>query len=209
MRIAFINGSPKRRNSASQVLLDDLKVCVSTKHEIVNIKLHTSVVSDETLEQLNSMDALVFAFPLYVDGVPAHLLSCLIQIEKSNIKNKNIQIYGIVNCGFYEGKQADQAMRVLKNWCAKAGFVWGTGVGVGGGGSLAMMAGLKFGTGPKAPIDKTLGVLAEKMVTKQSCEDLYTSVGFPRFLYILAAHSGWRQMIKANGGKKKDLGKRP
>lgn len=209
MRIVFINGSPKVKNSASQVLLDDLKVCIPKEHEVVNVDLHTSVVPDNTMEALANTDAWVFAFPLYVDGIPAHLLSCLIQLERSRISNKNIRIYGIVNCGFYEGIQADQAIRVLKNWCGKTGFIWGTGVGVGGGGSMAMMTDVKYGTGPKAPIDKTLRELSEKILAKQSSEDLYTSVGFPRSMYMFAAHMGWRQMIQANGGSKKDLGKRP
>ena len=40
-------------------------------------------------------------------------------------------------------------------------------------------------------------------------EDRYVSVAFPRFLYKMAGQMGWRQMIKANGGKAKDLGRQP
>ena len=39
-------------------------------------------------------------------------------------------------------------------------------------------------------------------------ENNYISVGMPRFLYKMAAQMGWRQAIKANGGKVRDLGKR-
>ena len=37
------------------------------------------------------------------------------------------------------------------------------------------------------------------------CLDV-VSIAFPRFLYKMAAQLGWRQMIKENGGKVKDLG---
>ena len=35
------------------------------------------------------------------------LLRCLLQLEDSlrNIKDKDIKVYALVNCGFYEGKQ--------------------------------------------------------------------------------------------------------
>lgn len=32
-------------------------------------------------------------------------------------------------------------------------------------------------------------------------------LAFPRFLYKMGTQRGWRQMIKANGGKVKDLKK--
>jgi len=65
------------------------------------------------------------------------------------------------------------------------------------------------GQGPKAPIDKALASLSELILKKDSQDNQYVSVAFPRFLYKLGAQMGWRQMIKANGGKAGDLKKRP
>ena len=82
-------------------------------------------------------------------------------------------------------------------------------VGVGGGGGLAMMPKMEPGQGPKAPIDKALLAFADTILNREVQENNYVSVAFPRFLYKLGAQMGWRQMIKANGGKTKDLGKTP
>lgn len=154
--------------------------------------------------------AVVLAFPLYVDGIPAHLLSCLVQMEEAQIeKRQPASVYGIVNCGFYEGIQAEPALEVLQNWCMKAGFLWAGGIGVGGGGSLEKMPDVKPGHGPKAPIEKELEKLAEKISKKENYESQYISVAFPRFLYKMAAQMGWRQLIRGNGGKARDLGKKP
>lgn len=209
MRIALINGSPKLNNSASGALLEDLKVYLREKTEIVDFNFHVDTISKEAIAELAKTDIWVFAYPLYVDGIPGHLLSCLSQLEEACLTNPKIHIYGIVNCGFYEGIQARLALKLLQNWSAKAGFIWGGGVGVGGGGGLAMMPKLEPGQGPKAPIDKALETFADTILKKEVQENNYVSVAFPRFLYKIGAQIGWRQMIKANGGKARDLGKTP
>ena len=127
-----------------------------------------------------------------------------VRVEKDN---PQIHVYGIVNCGFYEGIQAEYSLKILQNWCLKTGFIWSGGIGVGGGGGLAMMPKMEPGYGPKAPIDKALVELSNVILKKQVRENIYVSVAFPRFLYKMGAQIGWRQMIKANGGKVKDLKK--
>lgn len=208
MKIALINGSPKVKSNASGILLEDLKAYLG-EAEVMEFGFHTGAVTEEEAEALNQADALVFSFPLYVDGIPGHLLSCLVGLEEAFFKNRQIRVYGIVNCGFFEGIQAETALQVLENWCAKAGYVWGSGVGVGGGGALAQMPKTKSGHGPREPVEKALKVLTDAICAGQTRENQYVSVAFPRFLYKLAAQTGWRQMMKANGGKTRDLGKRP
>lgn len=209
MRISLINGSPKISNSASGTLLEDLAGYLGESTEVVNLGFHSPAISKEAAEELVKTEAWVFSYPLYVDGIPGHLLSCLMQIEEMHIHNLQIHIYGIVNCGFYEGIQAEFALKLLQNWCLKTGFVWSGGIGIGGGGGLAMMQQPKPGRGPKAPIEKALAELADTIRKKEVRENKYVSVAFPRFLYKMGAQLGWRQMIKKNGGKGKDLGKIP
>jgi len=209
MKIALINGSPKVNNSASGVLLEDLKRYWGENVEIVSFGFHSSIIPKEIIEELAKMDVWIFAYPLYVDGIPGHLLSCLIQLEEAQLQNLGIHIYGIVNCGFYEGMQAEFALKLLQNWCLKTGFIWSGGIGIGGGGGLAMMPKFEPGYGPKAPIDKALRSLSDMVLRKEVQNNKYVSVAFPRFLYKMGAQIAWRQMIKANGGKIRDLGKIP
>ena len=207
MKIVLINGSPKVKKSASSVLLEDLKIQLCEKAQIVEAAFHTSTVSEETLEELRNADAWVFAYPLYVDGIPAHLLSCLVQLEEAHLKDRKIHIYGIVNCGFYEGIQAEPALEILQNWCVKAEFIWGGGLGVGGGGALSSMSGLGPTDGPKAPIGNRLLEIAEAILLREGQENRCVSFGCPRWMYKMIAQMGWRRTIKANGGRTKDLGK--
>ena len=205
MRIALIIGSPKVNNSASSILLEDIKRYVGENAEVTRLGFHSPTISQEVIEELEKTDIWVFACPLYVDGIPGHLLSCLVQLEEVRIHNPQIHVYGIVNCGFYEGIQVEYALKILQNWCLKTGFIWSGGIGVGGGGRLPMMSQKESGYGPKAPIDKALVELSNAILKKQVQDNIYVSIAFPRFLYKMVANIGWRQMIKANGGKVKDL----
>lgn len=209
MKVALINGSPKKTGSASATLLGSIKGRFPDGTDILEVGLHTPSVPQDTVAQLHCADAWIFAYPLYVDGLPGHLLSCLITLEEARAANPNTHIYGIVNCGFYEGIQAESAIRVLQNWCEKAGASWGGGVGIGGGGAVAQISGIPRGHGPAAPIDRALDDLAVMVLQQQTAENRYVNIGFPRILYKLCAQAGWRQTIKANGGRSRDLGNRP
>ena len=70
-----------------------------------------------------------------------------------------------------------------------------------------MMPKLESGHGPRVPIEKALAELSDSILKKEVRENNYVSVAFPRFLYKMAAQLGWRQMIRENGGKVKDLRK--
>lgn len=180
--------------------------------QLQHVSLHTADISPDTLKQLPAADALVFSCPLYVDGIPAHLLSCLVKLEEllsksTHPENHAVRVYALVNCGFYEGIQAEYALQIFQNWCNKTGFHWSGGIGIGGG--LSQMTVPKPGQGPKAPVDHALHELADIILTGKTIENKYVSVAFPRFLYKMAAQLGWRQMIRANGKRARNLGDRP
>ncbi len=210
MKVALINGSPKSKQSSSEAILKDLQTCLSKDIETVNYSFRKSFLAKEEIEVLFNFDVLVFAFPLYVDGVPSHLLNCLCQIEEAskNIKDKSITVYTLVNCGFYEGHQNKWAINIMKNWCVKAGFKWGQGIGIGCGGALASMSSIPLGKGPKSSMGITFKSLADNIHTKSQASDAFFSLNFPRFMYKLIAEFGWRQTIKKNGLKVRDLSRK-
>ncbi len=218
LKIALINASPKAKDSASGYLLEELKPLL--KDSIISeYSLRTFQLKE--LEALLQQDAVVFAFPIYVDGIPAHLLRCLSQWEELARGGKpGLRVYAIVNCGFYEGHQNKNALQILKNWCIKAGLTWGQGVGIGCGGMIASIRGIPHGQGPKRNISVALEALAGNILaggssneagtlsTASALPELYAQPGFPRVMYKLAGEWGWRKTAKANGLKKKDLGMR-
>jgi multimeric flavodoxin WrbA len=207
MKIALINGSPKAKESASEYILKTLKTLINDEHEIAEYHYRIARIENADLEQIAECDILVFAFPLYVDGIPSHLLNCLYEMETffKTKPIKKIAVYSIVNGGFYEGHQNAIALEIMKNWCEKAKLNWGQGIGIGGGGMLPMLIGIPDGKGPKKNLSIALNSIAKSISIGALADNIYISPNFPRFAYKLLAEMGWRQRSKANGLKRKDL----
>ena len=85
MKLALINGSPKPKDSASGLLCGALAQLLSGV-EVCSLSLRKPSLDPQTISLLDSCDALVFVFPLYVDGIPGHLLSCLAALEQHRAK---------------------------------------------------------------------------------------------------------------------------
>ena len=102
--------------------------------EKVNEHLRTKGDYQRILDRLPGADAVVFGLPLYVDGVPSHVLGFLEEMERfCKEKALHLKVYVIANNGFIEGKQNEPLMQVMEHFCQRAGLTWGGGVGIGGG----------------------------------------------------------------------------
>lgn len=132
MKTVFINCSPKKRFCASAYFLSLQRLFVGGKK--VSERLRTPADHARVLEQLNDAQAVVFCLPLYVDGVPAHVLSFMEKMEEHCKENGlSPSVYCIANNGFIEGRQNEPLMQVFENFCTRAGLRWEGGVGIGGG----------------------------------------------------------------------------
>lgn len=207
MKIALINASPKPAFSGSGNLLAEMKKSFPKDASVASYELHRKYISEFTVKELINMDAWVIFTPLYVDALPSHLLSCLMQIENAK-PDKRIQVYGVINCGFYEGEQTDVAFAVLRNFCTRCGFDFGGGLGIGGGGILSITPGLAKQKLNKIGAIVKLRTLAHKASKGERYPLRYTSVNMPEKVYKIGAEVTWRMMSMINGNKPRDLGRK-
>lgn len=208
MNIALINGSPKKKESSSGVLLQDLRNLLPSTHNIKEFAMNKSSLTVTEIKELQSFSTWIFAQPLYIDGVPSHLLSCLCQLEQELSRDQTIHVYVIVNGGLYEGTQSRHALAIMENWCRKAGLQWGMGIGYGGGGGMTQMKSIPLGKGPKSSLGKAYAIFLEAILSQSTGENIYISITFPRFLYKFMAEMNWRKQLKSNGVKKRELNRR-
>ena len=132
MKTVFINCSPKKKFSASSYFLALQRMF--TGGEKAAEKLRTPADHARILEQLRDADAAVFGLPLYVDGIPSHVLRFLEVLETYCRENGlHFGVYCVANNGFIEGKQNEPLMQSFEHFCTRAGLRWGGGVGIGGG----------------------------------------------------------------------------
>lgn len=132
MKTVFINCSPRKRFCASAYFLFLQRLF--TKGKKISERLRTQADYQRILLQLKDAEAAVFCLPLYVDGVPSHVLRFMEQLEGYSKENGlHLKIYCIANNGFIEGKQNEPLMQVFENFCVRSGNEWCGGVGIGGG----------------------------------------------------------------------------
>lgn len=133
MKILILNGSPKKKSSTSK-FLGKIAGALLIGCRIQYASLRQKSEYPRILQQLKGIDALILAAPLYVDGIPSHVLEFLQQAEEFCIKNGcNFLVYAISNNGFIEGTHNKSHLRMYECWCRRTGLTWGGGVGIGGG----------------------------------------------------------------------------
>ncbi len=228
MKIALINGSPKLKESASGYILSEVMRLIEDNRtaqpgkdsELLTVEIHNPVIDIKTMEELSQCDVLVFAFPLYIDSIPSHLLNTLSQLENyfTAQGGSGATVYALVNCGFYEGKQNVIAIEIMRHWAKRSGLVWGQGIGIGGGAMLQPIKNIPNGHGPKKNFSTVLinlvqhiyhyGDGSDQTLENKGAEEVFINMNIPRFAYIQAAHFKWRKLAKENGLKRKNLFKR-
>lgn len=208
MKIMMIDGSPKVSKSNSEYFLNILSDFIESK-DIVKYKLSKKVDYEDIIKEINTIDTLVFAFPLYVDSLPSHVLEFLIMLEENFKDNlKGVNVYVIANCGFYEGKQNKIALNIMKCWCKKMNIKWAQGIGIGAGEIMGGLRNVPMGKGPNTNLGLALDNLAKNINENKSGDDIFTTPSmFPRFAFRLAANRFWISKANRNGLKKRDLNK--
>ncbi|MDR1578109.1 MAG: NAD(P)H-dependent oxidoreductase [Deltaproteobacteria bacterium] len=201
MSIALINGSPKRHGSASALVLARLQALLEPEQFL-------SVSAGDNFQGVNPEDilgcqALVIAFPLYVDGVPAQLASFLATLSQiksqpaiSSFAPSRKLVYAVVNNGFHDATLNRLAIKSLTLFAKDLRWSWGQGLGVGGGAMWSTLPGVirNIGQswGPFAPLVKALGEIASHIKARRSGVDRYVDPALPSWLYAFLANLKWR-----------------
>ncbi|MEO3948072.1 hypothetical protein [Gorillibacterium sp. CAU 1737] len=211
MKITLVDGSPKTGISNSSRLLSLLQPLIANDNELTFSRVGRKPVSPAQIEELCTTDALVLAFPLYIDAIPSHLMAVMVEMEafckrQPSSSSKKPHVYALVNNGFYEGHQTRIAIEIVKHWCARCGFLFGMAIGYGAGEMLGFMEKVPLGHGPLKNLGNAMNKLASAIQTRESGESLLIQPNFPRIAWKYSAHFGfWNSTAKKNGLKKKDL----
>lgn len=206
MKLYIFNASPKASNSASEALIRDFVLLYNHEYEIIPLHSNTDpqIAISAFCDIYENLGNALFAFPVYLDGIPSHLLSVLCQIaERSQFMPRRAEpskkpgIYSIVNCGFCDGHNAKYALEIMKNWSRRAGFSWKMGMGVGGcaGYSSSQSA---PGHGIKRKIGSSMKKMIEILESEKENENIYTRTTYPEPIYRIGAHISFAAQARKN-----------
>ncbi len=232
MNVTAINGSPKGASSNSAEIISQLRAeCAARRPEDPEWKTVSSIgearKSGSGVRDLMEADAVVVAFPLYVDGLPASLMSLLtafgsaLEAERVAAREDSPRkgfgngirarrLYGAANCGFFEGAQNAVALEMLANFAAAYGLEWSGGIGIGTGEMIAPMKGVPPQAGIRKPVVGAIRALAAAIADARSLgETILTQHGLPRWLFKVMGEAGWRRGIRDSGLKARTINARP
>lgn len=198
--IGLLNGSPKAPGGTSGAILERIGAQLGADTVLLSAKGG----GEEIYVRLNDCEALVIAFPIYADALPSHLLRFLMGWEeyRKSRGGGECKVYAVSHAGFYDAAQCRWSLDMVRNFCARAGLCWCGGVGLGGGVLIAEMA----GSGPVKPLEKAIDAVAlAARGGEVLAENLFVSVGMPRWMYKAAGNMGWKSGAKQNGLKAKEL----
>ena len=208
-RAVLLVGSPRTKNSTSASLGGYLFEQLSARGvETQTIQIHTSVNSQERMAAMytaiDNADLVVLAFPLYVDSLPAPVISAL---EKISAYRKGdaapIRFSAIVNCGFPGANHNDTAIAISSEFARQNGFAWMGGLSLGAGQGIVHGAPLNELDGRAIPLRQALNLAAEALANgqpiPQPARDLFAKPIIPGWMYTFMGRFGWEQQAKHYG----------
>ena len=186
-QILLINGSPRAPHSHSKQFASLFrKFCrVPSDYACITSTNHAALC-----QRMENYSDVVLVFPLYVDSLPVRLLEFLKSVEAYRLSHRPV-VSVVINCGFFEPKQNDVAVDMIRLFCAQNGFSFGSALKIGSG--EAVLA---------TPFRFLLALQIYRLVS-DICRNHYATLSFtmpiPLATFIKASFGYWALLGKRNG----------
>ncbi|MFN8381919.1 MAG: NAD(P)H-dependent oxidoreductase [Anaerolineales bacterium] len=211
-RALLLVGSPRTRKSTSTALGDYLFEQMNEYGvETQTIQIYTSINSRERMQKLydalDTADLVVLAFPLYVDSLPAPVISALEKIATHRKEHPTQSRFAAIsNCGFPEAHHTSTALAICFEFARSTSFEWMGSLALGGGQGLVGGIPLKDLDGRAIPIKNSLNMAAAALAAGEAipeeARDLLAKPFIPNWLYRFFGGWGWKQQAKQYGTQK-------
>jgi NAD(P)H-dependent FMN reductase len=209
-RALLLVGSARTPQSTSESLGSYLlKRLGEHGYEGETVLLHRALAKEEArgdlLEKVDRADMVVLAFPLYVDSLPATVVSTLELIQGHRARQtagRHQRLLAIVNCGFPESYHNDTAAAICRKFAEETGFEWAGALLLGGGGMIAGRELEEAGGVARLIIEAldaaALAIAAGQAVPAKAIE-VMAKQPIPAWAYRAMGWLGWRLQARQNG----------
>ena len=192
-KILILNGSPRAPRSNSKSYAELFMKNYKKNADYYNI---SKTNHDELCAKMEQYSDVLFVFPLYADSLPVTLLNYLKNLEINAPKNKPI-VSVLINCGFFEYQQNDTAVEMMKLFCRKNGYTFGSALKIGSGEAI-------LSTPFKIFVQIKIKALANSIVSKKY-KTLSTTMPISKKTFIKASTKYWIDYGKKNGCRKEEM----
>lgn len=211
-RALLLVGSPRLEKSSSSslgtYLFEQLQQQgVETGTIYLYKAINTTARMDALCDAIDRADLIVLAFPLYVDTLPAPVISVFEHIvTHCRNKLKTTRFSAIVNCGFPEVYQNANAIAVCAEFARSAGFEWMGGLSLGAGEGMVRAQPLQKlggqGRSLRQALERAAGELVDGQPVSDKSRELLAKPVMPVWMYKLGGTIGWMMKARKNGTQK-------
>ncbi|NWF94758.1 MAG: NAD(P)H-dependent oxidoreductase [Candidatus Thorarchaeota archaeon] len=217
-RALLVVGSPRSERSSSNSILDYLGTRL-VEHGVTIEKTYLYRLQDEhglesLLASVDASDIVVLGAPLYVDSLPAPVISALqfIASHRTQESRSTRPMFGVVmNSGFPEAFQSDCAIENCRLFAQRASLQWAGGIAFGGGAAIAGRPLQETGGITRflrPALDMAAAALAKGDPIPDSAIRLAARPMLPTSIYLTMATRTWKRIAKHHGAHNK-LGAMP
>lgn len=211
-RAVLLVGSPRTKKSTSASLGDYLFEQLAERGvETQTIQVYTSLNSPTKMNEIygavDGADLVVLAFPLYVDTLPAPVITLLERLAIHRKVNPTSACFAaIANCGFPEAHHNENALAICAEFARQNHLGWLGGIALGAGEGIVHGTPLRDLDGRAIPLKISLVQAAEALASgnpiPQSSRDLMSKPVIPNWMYKLMGAFGWNQAARQYGVQK-------
>lgn len=192
-KILILNGSPRAPKSNSKRYAEIFMRHCTAETDYRNI---TKKNHEELCAALSGYTDVLFAFPLYADSLPVGFLNFLKALEACPPAHKPV-VSILINCGFLEAEQSEVAIRMMRLFCRRNGYVMGSVLMLGSGEAI-------LDTPFKYVATRNIRRLAQSMVSGRY-HMLSATMPLSKYLFRLAADIYWTFYGKRFGTTRRQM----
>lgn len=191
--IMILNASPRAPKSNSRQYAASFAKACSLQTEYFHITRSNHL---DLCRAMEGFSDVLLVFPLYADAIPVTLLQFFKTAEQSPPTHKPT-VSVLINCGFIEPEQNDVAVEMVKFYCQKNGYPFGSVLKIGSGEAI-------LSTPFSFLVRRKISALASA-IARQRHKTLSVSMPLPKKLFLKASTAYWEAYGKRNGITKEQM----
>lgn len=192
-KILILNGSPRapKSNSKHYAALFTKYCPVPCDTQIITRRNHA-----ELCKRMADCSDLLFVFPLYADALPVGLLEFLRSLEE-HLPERRPVVSVLINCGFQEVAQNEVAVEMMRLFCRRNGFRFGSVLMIGSGEAI-LESPFRF------LVKRKIRRLARSVARGLNLE-LHTTMPLPKWLFRIASTLYWTEYGRRFGVSREQM----
>lgn len=192
-KIVLLNGSPRapKSNSKRYAAIFREHCPVAADYFEITRRNHAMLCS-----KTDEYTDVVLVFPLYADSLPVSLLDFLKSLEAARSEHRPT-VSVMINCGFLEYEQNMVAVDMVRRFCRRNGYPFGSVLMIGGG---------------EAILDTPFRLLAvrriaafARAVAEGRAQSMHVTMPITKRMFVWASDIYWRMYGRRHGVSKRQM----